>query len=734
MERILIKPDSKEIVLRGKPEDGHIDVFSYNYEGNSATPPAGGLGGLFIVGHVQPATEDTSYMVNLVASLAKREYYAKIDADPRESFSKTLKKINEVLQDFFHNKDTKVNIGIFAVAGENILISRLGKFKIILGRDNKDVDILNNINLFNKEHIQEKEFSNIISGKIMPQDKIFAFYPARSVIAREKNIKGFFTKLAAEEFSQKLTEIKNSNDSFMCAGVHLTINKYTEPTVESRPQPRELRQEKPMAVLTKTSTKPSKEKSAITAKELPDIRPIETPKTVQPEPAPSIKIVPASPPKLGPEPDLSESNVSYPGNKSLAPTLSPEQKPEKEPESPLIRPSEFSSAKKDNFLNIILKKYKPSGVYVIGHQELIGKKRLILTSSIVAVVIAAAILVKLTFIPSLPIPGIESEQDKAMNALLEQVNSKLEAAKTYKDQNNLLEARRTLIESLSSFGSHNIENEDLLVIKTEVLALLDQIDKAVDTSPSLLYQISQEIGNGSLLSFAENKLFVYASNPSEKDSGSVLATTESGIETTTKISNFNPLYLIGDVKLVVMVSKLADQIGSLTIKDGGLKTSSLALSGLILSSYPYQGNLYLLTSDGIYKISDVTDGKSNAVSWLTENAKLPVNPALMAVDGKVFILSESGTLAVYYKGEKESEVSTSIPVNSESVLLTTRDSAQLYLVDKKMGRIYVLNKSSGSLEKTIKVNSDQPLVSASMSDSGVIYLLTADNKVWKVVP
>src|SRR3989344_7825222 len=164
MEKIFIKPDSKEIVFRGKPEDGHVDVFSYNYEDNAAT----NLGGLFIVGQVQPATEDTSYMVNLVASLAKREYYSKSDIAPKEAFSKTLKKINEVLQDFFKNKDLDVNIGIFAVAGENIFISRLGKFKIFLARDNKNVDILNNINLFNKEHIQEKEFSNVISGKILP--------------------------------------------------------------------------------------------------------------------------------------------------------------------------------------------------------------------------------------------------------------------------------------------------------------------------------------------------------------------------------------------------------------------------------------------------------------------------------------------------------------------------------------------------------------------------------------
>src|SRR3989344_493989 len=261
MERIVIKPAVKEIIYRGKAEDGHVDVFSYNYDGNATNS----LGGLFIVGQVQPATEDTSYMVNLVASLAKREYYVKNDIAPKEAFSKTLKKINEVLQDFFRNKDSKVNIGIFAVAGENILISRLGKFKIILSRDNQDIDILNNINLFSKEHVQEKEFSNIISGKVTPQDKILAFYPTRTIIAREKNIKAYLSKLGADEFSAKLSSIKEENDNFSCAAIHIIVNKYKEPTLIKRPQPRELKKETP-------SQEKSKIQSRLASSDLPDLK------------------------------------------------------------------------------------------------------------------------------------------------------------------------------------------------------------------------------------------------------------------------------------------------------------------------------------------------------------------------------------------------------------------------------------------------------------------------------
>ena len=639
MEKILIKPDAKEIVLRGKPEDGHVDVFSYNYGGTGSN----NLGGLFIIGHVQPATEDTSYMVNLVASLAKREYYAQADAIPKESFSKTLKKINEVLQDFFHNKDTKINIGIFAVAGENILISHLGKFKIILGRDGKDIDILNNINLFNKEHIQEKEFSNIVSGKIMPKDKIFAFYPARSITAREKNIKADLLKLDSSNFANKLASIQKDNQNFMCAGIHITINKYTEPAVVVTPQPQELKSKEPEVVLAdKTAT--AKEKPATTTKDSSKIDILEAQERItSTEPAYTAEVVSSS------------------------------TKPAKQ-ESPMIRPSEFSSAKKNKFLNIILKKYKPSGIYIIGQQPIFTQKRLVLTASAIGVILVVGVIAKITFLPSLPVPWIQSQEDKIANALLKDVKTKLKTAQTYKDENNILEARKTLSESLLTIVVANSQDEDLLAAKRDILALFDQIDKAVDGSPSLFREVSESLGD--------------------------------------------------DFQVWSFTWSLAK---------GEIKIQKPDIAGMI-NWYPYQDNLYVLTSDGLFKITDAAKGKTNSVSWLNQDVFLPPQSVLIAVDSKIYILTQNGSLATYYKGSKESEVSTSIPVNSNSVLLANAESSFLYLIDKTLGRIYVLTKASGSLEKTIKLNNDQPLLNASISDEGIIYLLTGDKKVWEVTP
>lgn len=680
MEKIVIKPISKEIILRGRPEDGHVDVFSYNYEGSGVN----GLGGLFIVGQVQPATENTSYMINLVASLAKREYYAKIDNEPKEAFSKTLKKINEVLQDFFRDRDLKVNIGIFAISGENIFISRLGKFKILLVRDNHDIDILNNISLFNKEHIQEKEFSNIISGKLIPQDKLFAFYPGRSMLAREKNIKGYLAKMEADDISEKLRLIKEDNDNFLCAALHISINKYKEPAIIQSPQPQELRKPDPSrAILAKISKTTAKIETMPV--ELKSVRPIDNKPETKEQINPAlergtfkggVKIEPSTAPQTQIKPEQSNvSNVYYPGNKNLSNQISStEEMPQETP--PLIRPTEFSSAKKDNFLDIILKKFKPSGIYIIGIGQgpIFSKKKLIITGSLLAVIILA-VVAKFTFAPFLPIPvpGISSPEEKAADELISRAEAGFESAKAQINQNNLLEARKTLRSYFEALDAETQKPQQINKIQSDILATLDQLDKAVDASPSLFREVSQNLEN--------------------------------------------------DFQIWSMVWSLAK---------GDIKIEKPVQTGI--GFYPYQDNLYILATDGIYKITDGLKGKTSAVAWLNKDVFLPSNPVSLAIDSKVFVINEGGVLTTYYKGDKVAEVSTSIPADKGSALLTAKDSAFLYLVDKSLGRIYVITKEAGNLIKTLKLDSDEPIVDASMADDETIYLLSKDNKVWKVIP
>src|SRR3989344_5394125 len=244
MEKIFLKPTQTEILINGAQKEGHFDIFSYDYNSDETKKK---LGNLYIIGNVQQnintvktlASEekiemsDVAYATNLVASLAKREYYSNPDLSPKEAFSATLKKINDVVIEFFINKDVKVNIGIFVLAGENINISKMGKFKILLARDGKNIDILNNIDLFTKERVEEKEFSHVISGKISYGDKILAFYPTRLATIREKTIKESFLKMNPEQFLEKLNAAKEDNIDFAYAALYINLNRVKEPAIVS---------------------------------------------------------------------------------------------------------------------------------------------------------------------------------------------------------------------------------------------------------------------------------------------------------------------------------------------------------------------------------------------------------------------------------------------------------------------------------------------------------------------
>ena len=134
LQKITLKPVAKELLYKTDEVNTHFDVLSYM--GSSTQERA--LGSLYLVGHAKYGDEDLGYVISLVSSLARREYYsdeALKTQEPKKAFEATLKKLNEVLGDFFKNKSLSLSIGLAAISGEQIYISKLGKFKVGLARN-----------------------------------------------------------------------------------------------------------------------------------------------------------------------------------------------------------------------------------------------------------------------------------------------------------------------------------------------------------------------------------------------------------------------------------------------------------------------------------------------------------------------------------------------------------------------------------------------------------------------
>ena len=252
---------------------------------------------------------------------------------------------------------------------------------------------------------------------------------------------------------------------------------------------------------------------------------------------------------------------------------------------------------------------------------------------------------------------VSPNQRQTANAVNEAQNN-IKLAKTKISQNNFLDARRLLLGSIVSISSvaSSKKTEDA---RDEIFKLLDNLDQAVESSPTLTETLPKSVSDKATLLTAEKT-----------------------------------------------------------------KTGAISLD-------IYEDNLYFIAVDGISKIADVSTKPKDAVGWL-KGGTLPLEPLLIAVDGNVYVLNKSGLLTTYYKGEKKNEINTLVLPDDSSVLATTKDSQYLYLINKNMGRIYLLSKASGTLFKTIKVSSQEAFANAYLDQDEAIYFVSKDNKIWKV--
>lgn len=237
MERLTLTPQSREIIVNNGSLEGAVDLFSYGPEPEQALRP---LGSLYVVGHRDTDSSNVSYMVSLIAAMARREYYARPGEEPREAFTRALRKINEVVDEFFKSSGVNLSVGVFAIAGGTILVSKLDKFKLLLAREGQVIDILNNVVLFSKEHVQKRQFSSIISGSVQPGDRILAYYPSKGMTTRERHIKTCLVKMGPAVFSQKLTDIGQEHPSFAAALLYVDMVQLSESAERAPWQPREL--------------------------------------------------------------------------------------------------------------------------------------------------------------------------------------------------------------------------------------------------------------------------------------------------------------------------------------------------------------------------------------------------------------------------------------------------------------------------------------------------------------
>lgn len=161
------------ILITNNPRLEHfIEVFSHE-PSNIAQRPLGRLIGFF---KVNDSGESNAYLVNLLTSVLKKEYYANIQRDPMSSLEATLHKVNVNLAEWAKQRSIdwigKLEGAVCALDESNIHFSVTGPGRVFLVRENKMLDISEGLASEEANAHPLKTFTDISSGKLQNSDKV----------------------------------------------------------------------------------------------------------------------------------------------------------------------------------------------------------------------------------------------------------------------------------------------------------------------------------------------------------------------------------------------------------------------------------------------------------------------------------------------------------------------------------------------------------------------------------
>ncbi len=198
-----LKPSFREILVCSKEEltpYGTVFVIpAENYESEK-------LGTLFGILKIMDLSADSSYIVNLLASVIKKEYFSRPERSSEESFEASLRKANLALAEIARHGSTswagKIDFAGGSIYKNFLNFSHLGNTSIFLIRLGQIADIGRDLD---KEKTSEphpmKTFTDISSGRLEKGDKIIFTTSDLLEIFSPDELRHNAARFSQEEFS-----------------------------------------------------------------------------------------------------------------------------------------------------------------------------------------------------------------------------------------------------------------------------------------------------------------------------------------------------------------------------------------------------------------------------------------------------------------------------------------------------------------------------------------------------
>ncbi len=195
----------REIVVgSGRSQEPYIIAFHYASDNVSSSP----LGTLFGFFEVEIHDQDAAYIVNFLASVAKKEYFANPRRSAIESFETTLHKINVALAEIVKHGNISWLGHLHGALGittqDTLHFSVTGEGEIYLARE----DDLHSISTGLAENEGEphplKTFTEVASGKLYDGDLVFTLSPSVWSLFSPDDLRRSLNRLGPAGFEQFL--------------------------------------------------------------------------------------------------------------------------------------------------------------------------------------------------------------------------------------------------------------------------------------------------------------------------------------------------------------------------------------------------------------------------------------------------------------------------------------------------------------------------------------------------
>jgi len=217
------------------------------------------------------------------------------------------------------------------------------------------------------------------------------------------------------------------------------------------------------------------------------------------------------------------------------------------------------------------------------------------------------------------------------------------------------------------------------------------------------------------------------------------STTQQSVDVVVKLDNeVKGLNTLADNELLIYFATPEANIGILNTEENSLTNINFEFNNPLtekVSLEPYFSRLYVLDprERQIYKHQQVGRSYTRGQPWLVDDTADISDASSMAIDGNIWVTTNSGNLYKFNAGEREDfSLATLDPIlNSPNFVWTSIDSSKLYILDPPTHRVIILNKD-GTIHKQFVSERFDNLKSAVIDEGNdKIYILNS-NQVYEI--